>query len=178
MARRFTEVTARQASQTLARRFVPLADSLRDMLTKFGLRTYRVSMVRIAWSGSRRGYGVASVVSEEVMLPTPKITPIDSLAQIIQPVGGQELGQLELSGISGRYTEEKLLGTSEDGTPIPSNEEFFYEIEFFPHTEGPSIKRRFIPRAPAGYNPGRLQWTLKLERSFDQRERNGDVEGP
>ena len=178
MARRFTEVTGRQAKQTLARRFVPLADSLRDLLTRFGLRTYRVAMVRIAWSGSRRGYGTPTVISEEVMLPTPKITPLSALDQIIQPVGGQEVGSIELSQISGRYTEEQLVGLEEDGTPIPPNVEFFYEVEFFPHDTGPSVKRRFIARATPAYMPGRLQWSIRLERSFDNRERNGDVEGP
>lgn len=174
-ARRFTEVSARQAASSLARRFVPLADSLRDLLTRFGLRSYRVLAVRVAWSGSRRGYGVPTVVSEEAILPTPKITP--TLDQVIQPVGSLEVGSVEMSQISGRFSEEQLMGLGEGGEPLPPNEEFFYEVEFFPH-DGPSLRRRFVPKAPATYYPGRLQWTLRLERSFDNRERNGDLEGP
>lgn len=177
MARRFTEVSTRQAKRTLARRFVPLADNLRDLLTRFGLRSYRVLAVKIAWSGSRRGYGTPTVISEEPVLPTPKLTPVSALDQIIQPVGGQEVGSIEMSQVSGRFTEEQILGLEEDGTPLPPNVEFFYEVEFFPH-EGPSLKRRFVPKAPPAYQPGRLQWTVRLERSFDNRERNGDVEGP
>jgi hypothetical protein len=174
-ARRFTQVSNPQAAASLARRFVPLADSLRDLLTRFGLRSYRVLAVRIAWSGGRRGYGTPTVVSEELLLPTPKIAP--TLDQVIQPIGALEVGSVEMSQISGRYSEEQLLGLEEDGSPLPPNVEFFYEVEFFPHA-GPSVRRRFAPKGTPTYYPGRLQWTLRLERSFDSRERNGDVEGP
>ena len=57
MAKRFTEATSAQAKKSLARSFIPLADSLRDMLTKFGLRAYKVTIVRIEWSGGKRGRG-------------------------------------------------------------------------------------------------------------------------
>jgi hypothetical protein len=171
--KRFTEVTSSQAKKTLARGFINLADSLRDMLTKFGLRTYKVSILKVEWSGNRRGRGTPQVVSELAVLPTPKISAIDSLSEIIQAGGGLESGSLELTQISGRFTEEQLRGHANDGEPIPANQEFFYEVEFFPH-EGPSVKRRFIPSAPPAYYPGRLGWTVRLARSFDNRDRNGD----
>lgn len=173
MPKRFTEVSSSQAKKTLARGFIGLADSLRDMLTQFGLRTYKVTIVRVEWSGQRRGRGVPSVVSEVAILPTPKISAVDSLSEIIQPGGGLESGSLELTQISGRFTEEQLRGHGSDGEAIPPNQEFFYEVEFFPN-EGPSVKRRFIPSAPPAYYPGRLGWTVRLARSFDNRDRNGD----
>lgn len=175
MAPKFTTVTSQQASKTLARKFIPLADSLRNMLTKFGLRAYRVTMVRIRWSDGARGAGTPTVELEEVMLPTPKIGSLDGLTEINQPIGLDEQGSIELSQISGRFTEEQLLGLEADGREIDPEVEFFYEVEFFPATatEG-SHKRRFYPRSAPVYMPGRLQWSLRLEKGNADRERNGD----
>lgn len=172
MAPKFTTVTAKQAAKTLARRFIPLADSLRNMLTTFGLRSYKVSMVRVRWSGGARGVGTPTVESEEVILPTPKVGSLDALSELAQPIGLDEQGSIELSQISGRYTEDQLVGLEPGGREIDPNLEFYYEIEFFPTTEG--SKRRFYPRSVPTYMPGRLQWSLRLEKATADRERNGD----
>jgi hypothetical protein len=176
----FTVVTDIQAKGTLARDFVGLADDLRDMLTQFGLRTYRVTIVRVRWSGGRRGRGAASVVSEEPILPTPKISSLEALQELAQSVGVDELGAIDLSQISGTYTEDQLRGFR-DGDGIPADEEFFYEIEFFPTdsaNSGGSKKRRFFPRGAPTYFPGRLQWSVRLEKANEDRNRvNGDPEG-
>lgn len=175
MAARFTEVSARVAQASLARRFVPLADSLRDMLTRFGLRQYSVSTVRVRWSGGRRGVGVAEVVESVPLLPVPKVSSLDALSEVVQPVGLDELGNVELSAVSGRYTEEQLRGYREGGA-IPPDEEFFYEVTFFPQ-DGPPQRRRFYPRSPPAYHPGRLQWTVRLEKANEDRDAaTGDAE--
>jgi hypothetical protein len=175
MVKRFTEVTSSQAKKTLVRRFIGLADSLRDLLTKFGLREYRVSIIRVEWSGGKRGRGMPVVLSEKVILPTPKISSFDALTEFVQPVGLDELGSVELSQISGSFTEEDLRGTSNEGDNIPPDQEFYYEVEFFPHN-GPSQKRRFFPRSAPTYFPGRLQWTIRLEKANEDRDRGGDPE--
>jgi len=173
---RFTTVSSRQAKNTLARDFVDLADDLRDMLTQFGLRTYKVSMVRIEWTGGKRGRGTAYVKEETPILPTPKISSLDALQDIVLSAGRTESGSIDLSQISGRFTEEQLQGFSEQGDGIPPNQEFFYEIEFFPH-EGPSKKRRFFIKSAPSYTPGRLQWSVRLERANDDRAYNGNPQG-
>lgn len=171
MARRpFIEVTSSQAAATLVRRFIPLADSLRNLLTRFGLRSYRVALVYVQWSGGRRGVGVPSVVKEVALLPTPKISPLTGLSELVQPVGLDELGSIELSQVSGRFTEEELRGFSVDGEEVPRDTEFFYEVEFFPQ-QGQSQKRRFFPRTPPAYMPGRLQWVVRLEKANEDRSR-------
>lgn len=173
---KFTTVTSQQAKQTLARDFIGLADDLRDMLTQFGLRTYAVRTVKIQWSGGKRGRGTAIVLAEETLLPTPKISALDGLQELVQSIGLDELGSVELSQISGRYTEEQLRGFTEAGDGIPGDQEFFYEIEFFPH-EGPSHKRRFFTKSAPAYHPGRLQWTVRLEKVNNDRARGGDPQG-
>lgn len=179
MSRRgpFTEINDQQAKGTLTRDFIGLADDLRDLLSAFGLRTYKVSMVRVRWSGGRRGRGAPSTVSEEAILPTPKLSSLDALQELAQSVGVDELGAIDLSQISGTYTEDQLRGFR-DGDGIPGDEEFFYEIEFFPTSEGGSKKRRFFPRGAPTYFPGRLQWSVRLEKANEDRNRlNGDPEG-
>lgn len=177
MPKRFTEASASQLKGTLARRFVPLADSLRDMLTKFGLRPYVVRVVRIQWSGGRRGVGVPSVVSSESLLPTPKVMGLDGLTEFIQPVGMDEIGGIEVTRISGRYTEEQLRGFDPaTGDGIPKDTEFFYEVEYPQPGGAPPVKRRFYPSAAPTYYPGKLQWTVRLEKAHEDRSRNGDPE--
>lgn len=175
MAPKFTEVTSSQVKKTLARGFIGLADSLRDMLTQFGLRAYKVSLVKVQWSGGRRGKGTAVTIQEKVILPTPKIESLDSLADVLQPVGMEEQGSLTLSQISGTFTEEELRGYSKEGDPIPRDQEFFYEVEFFPN-EGEAQKRRFFPASPPTYFPGKLGWSIRLLKANEDRARNGDVE--
>lgn len=175
MAARFTEATQRVVQASLARRFVPLADNLRDLLTRFGLRQYAVSTVRVRWSGGRRGVGVAEVVESVPLLPVPRLAPLDGLSEVAQSVGLEEVGSLELSKVSGRYTEEQLRGYREGGA-VPVDEEFFYEVTFFPQGAAPQ-RRRFYPRSPPAYHAGRLQWTIRLEKSNEDRDAaTGDAE--
>jgi hypothetical protein len=171
---KFTEVTGRQIRHSLARRFVPLADMLRNILTTFGLRVYRVALVTIQWSGGERGVGTPTVVRETPLLPTPKLMDMATLAEIVHPIGLDEVGGVVVGEISGTYTEDQLLGLDSEGADIPDDTEFFYEIEF-PHPDGkPGIKRRFFPNGVPNYSPGGLQWTVHLEKAHDDRDRRGD----
>lgn len=168
----FTKVTPESIKKSLARRFVPLADNLRDLLTKFGLRTYNVALVRVRWSGGMRGVGVPEVIKLEPLLPTPAITDLSALTELVQPVGLDEVGSIELSGLSGRYSEEFLRGLDYEGESIPVSDEVFYEIEF-PRTDGgEALKRRFYGRSAPTYSAGKLQWSLRLERAHDDRPRD------
>lgn len=176
MAKPFTKVTGQQIQGSLARKFVPLADSLRDLFTKFGLRPYIVRMVRVAWSGIERGVGMPQVESETVIEPTPKITDFTSLQQVLQPIGLDEGGGVMVSEISGRYSEEELKGLKPGELEIPPNVEFYWEIEF-PRTDGGAVmKRRFFPRSAPAYESGALQWSLRLDKTSEDRALNGDPE--
>ncbi len=174
MTKPFTKVSAQQITNSLARKFIPLADSLRDLLTSFGVRQHIVRIVRIHWSGATRGVGTPQVAMEMVLEPTPKISDLSTLTEIIQPIGMDEVGAIVLSNVSGRYTEEQLRGFDPDGTEIPPMDEVFYEIEFPRVDNLPTVKRRFELRSAPYYKPGSLQWMLRLEKSNDDRERNGD----
>lgn len=173
---KFFDPTSAQLAKTLAQRFIPLADQLRDLLTKFGLRPYKVKIIRVKWSGGERGLGTFTVLSETAILPTPRVQDMQSLTEIVQAVGLDEVGMIRVDEISGRFTEDELMGRDTDGNSIPLDEEVFYEIEF-PRLDGkPSNRRRFYPRSPPQYFAGRLQWSLNLEKANEDRLRNGDPE--
>ena len=126
---KFTLVDSQQAKGTLAREFVELADDLRDLLSQFGLRAYRVSTIRVQWSGGKRGRGSPIVIEETIILPTPKIASLDGLQELVQSVGLDEVGSVELSEVSGRFTEEQLRGFTDAGDGLPVAQEFYYEVE-------------------------------------------------
>ena len=171
--RGFSELSPAQYQQTLVAEFVPLADELRDMLTSFGMRPYTVHLVRIHWSGRERYEGTATVIADDPILPTPKLTSLDALAEVLHVIGLDEHGSVQVSQISGSYTEDDLRGQGAGGEPVAATDEFFYEI-MFPRPDGlPGERRRFSLSGTPIYDAGRLQWTVRLEKADQDRTRDG-----
>ena len=173
--RGFTRLTTTTAAATLARRFIPLADQLRPLLTVYGLRAYSVMIVRTRWSGGERGIGTESMVSEMRLEPTPKLGDLTSLTETLHSIGIDEVGTVDLTQISGRYTEEQLRGLESGEDELPRDEQVYYEAEFFRTDGGPSTHRRFCLRGTPNYAPGKLSWGVRLERAHEDRTRDGDV---
>ena len=174
-AAKFTQVPPGGYPDTLAGSFIGLADDLRDMFTQFGLRPYTVRRMRVQWSGGARGRGQPTVIFNEPILPTPKVTDISGLTELLHPIGLDEHGSLRLSEISGTYTEDDLRGLDARGKGPAVDVEFFYEIEYARPDGTAGEKRRFFPSGAASYNAGKLQWTLTLEKSNEDRARDGSV---
>lgn len=172
MAQRFADPTKMQLAKTLAQRFIPLADSLRDLCTKFGMRPYKLRVVRARWMGGRRGVGSPMIEQSLDILPTPLITDLSTLTEVVHPVGLDESGSILVTEISGRFTDNdlRLRGAQEPDDPAV---EVFYEIEFPQPGGADSIKRRFYSRSAPHYNSGRLQWQLRLERAHPDRDMDG-----
>jgi len=162
---------------TLARDLVTTVDSLRDIYTQFGLRPYVVSLIKTRWSGGKRGQGVESLIGNPItLLPTPKISDMSAVAEIVTPVGLDEFGSIMLSEVSGSYTEDFLRGADDEGRPPSIDEQFYFEIEFPPACAGGNgDRRRFLMSAAPMYFPDKFQWNLRLERARQDRTRNGDV---
>jgi len=170
----FTKLTAECFDKSLARSLVCTVDSLRDLYTSFGLRPYLVRIIRTKWSGGRRGAGQESVYREMLLEPTPRVMDLDGLTEILQPVGLDEVGGINVDQISGRYSEDELKGAIPDGDPIDKDENVFYEIEF-PQPDGrPNIRRRFLLRSAPFYEADNYQWGVRLERSHEDRSRQGE----
>lgn len=171
----FTDVTSHSITCTLARQLIGVADNLRDLYTSFGLRPYRLKLIKTKWSGGKRGIGVEEVSFERLIDPTPLVLDLSALQEIVQPVGLDEVGAIRVEQISGRFTEDMLRGHDDLGTPPSADEQVFYEIEFPTPGDGDSFRRRFFLRTAPMYFADRFQWVITLEKSHEDRARSGDL---
>lgn len=169
----YTDPTALQFGKTLAQKLVPVADRLRDLYTKFGLRPYKVRVVRIRWTSGQRGVGAPVVESTLDLLPTPLVLDLTTMTEIVHPIGLDEVGIIAVSEISGRFTDGQLRAMDTRGQPPGADEEVFYEIEF-PRPDGSIDKRRFYLRAAPHYFASKFYWQVRLEKAHPDRQANGD----
>lgn len=174
MAKPFTDPSSIDFAKTLTTKLIPTVDRLRDLFTRFGLRAYKVRMVRVRWTGNRRGTGAAIVTSSMDILPTPKVINFDTMTEIVNPVGLDEIGSIGVIQISGRYTEEELRFLGKKGETLEPNEEAFYEIEEIRVDGLPGERRKFNLRGAPFYQPGKFEWVVRLERAHNDRTRGGD----
>ena len=129
--RGFTEIGPGDFQRRVIGKLGPCVDVIRDIYTKIGARTYATKMVKTRWSEGVRGDGVEEVIEEKVILPTPKITSLVNLDALVTGVGVNEMGGVKLSQISMCFTEDELAGRQSDGSALPTDQNFFYEIDFF-----------------------------------------------
>jgi hypothetical protein len=148
-------------------------DELRQLSADFGARPYRVFMIRTRWTGGKRGRGVEQVFSEEEILPTPKIETVASVNLQMLDIGVDEQGALSISEISPRYTENQLLGRNGDGTEIPENETFSWEVRLSRGGPDQNKLRRYTVKGVPDYRPTELQWKVSLIRAGSDRQSDG-----
>lgn len=171
----FTVATPDLLKKSLARRLVTVVDKVRDIATQLGARPYRVRMMRTRSTGHERGDGVETVVAEFELLPTPKVIDLNTLAEVVTPMGPTEIGLVQLQQVSGRYTEEFLSGLDPDGNPPADSDNLFYEIEFFRPDGRPADKHRFALASAPYYHATKVQWSITLDAQIAKRRRDGRV---
>lgn len=167
----FTELDSETVQRTLLSSLVGCVDCVRDLYTQFGARDYEVALVRTAWTGGARGRGVEEVIGEVKLLPTPLISALTELDNVLTSIGQQETGGVRVSQISARYTEELLTGKSPTGQPIPKDQNFYYEIR---DAGGAGRRRRFTVDSPPDKDPLKFEWVINLTRAVKDRTRSGD----
>ena len=174
--RKFTDATKMNLSNTLSQNLIPVVDSIRDLHTQFGQRPYRVSIVRVAWSEGHRGRGVPTVKAMLHILPTPLVQDLSTMTEILTPIGLNDTGTIVVSQISGRFTDNQLRFLEDDGQEPGPAEEVFYEIEYPQpgRLSETNEKRRFFIRGTPFYNASQFHWTLRLEKTNEDRTRTGD----
>lgn len=168
----FTRQDCHSLVGSLAHTLIPVVDQMRDLRVQFGFRPYVVRLIHTRWLGARRGQGSEQVMVSFDLLPVPKISSLTSLTEVLQPGGLDEEGGIEVSEISGRYTEEQLRGWF-DGPSVDPNEQVYYEVEFLGQCERSDI-RRFHLRSVPNYEPERFAWSLRLERARVDRDHMGE----
>lgn len=169
----FAVATPGLLNNSLARKLVPAVDRLRNLLTTLGARPYRVRIVRTRWTGGRRGVGVETVLGVTELVPTPKIIDMTTLAEVVTAVGTTEIGIVQLQEVSGRYTEDMLVGVDPSGNPAPDSDDVYYECEFFRTDGRDSDKRRFALSSVPYYAATRFQWLVTLDAAIEKRRRDG-----
>lgn len=171
----FTDVASHTLECSVARTLIDTVDQLRDIYSQFGLRPYRVKVIKTKWSQGRRGGGIEEVSFERLIDPTPLVLDISALTEIVQPVGLDEVGTIRIEQISGRFTEDMLRGHDDEGTPPGSDEQVFWEVEFPIPGNGSGTKRRFFLRSAPMYFADKFQWVVTLEKSHEDRSRAGEL---
>lgn len=169
----FTVQDSQCFAGSLSRQLIGPADAIRDLATKFGMRPYVVRMIKTRWSGGARSLGDEFVIGDEALLPTPLVLDMMTLTPIVSPIGTDEQHGILLTEVSGCYTEEQLSGADVDGTPVPADQSFYYEVEFLRPDNRDSERRRFNLNSAPAYSPGDAQWQVRLERSRPERTRAG-----
>jgi hypothetical protein len=169
----YTVATPELLKNSLSQQLVPVVDAARDIATQLGARPYRVRLVRTRWSGNRRGVGIESVLFVMEIVPTPKVIDLNTVAEIVTPIGPTEIGLVQLQQVSGRYTEDMLVGVDPNGNIPGDADEVYYEIEFFRRDGKPSDKHRFAIAALPYYNATKVQWNVTLDAQVEKRRRDG-----
>lgn len=171
----FTVLTDSEFQRTVVSKLIPTVDTLRDLNSQFGLRPYRVRIVRTRWSDGVRGRGAEYITGEMEILPVPKVEDLSAIAEVLQPIGLDEVGGIRVSEISGRYTEDHLRGRDFDGVAVADDEQVFWEVEFLRSDSRPGERRRFNLRGLPYYDASKLQWIVMLERARGDRTRAGEL---
>lgn len=188
-------LTAQQAKNTLANKFAKcgFADRLRQLNTNFGLRSLRVFVVWVRWTGERQGDGLEQVIYEQELLPTPKVTGLDGITWNVVSAGKLPDGSIRLDEVSLSYKREFLTGRV---IPVPNGaspetvrvqdrtSEFFYEVRDDGRDEGPCDannggghrRMRFRLLGEPMRKESMVCWSFSLQRMSEDRSMTGEAD--
>ncbi len=190
-------LTPNEARRTLAHRFGPRVDRLRQLSTRFGVRPTRVFLTWTQWSGKERGEGDETILLRVELLPTPRVT--DSAALTRRPWSGGVLpeGSMRVDRISVQLTQDNLAGRvmpmnlppsyyahrSSPGEPVggtsfsPTSNpqrDFFYELVEDGRGDDPADRQRFRVLGRPWRDAGNVQWAVMLEEASETTNRSGE----
>lgn len=166
--------TASLAAGSIGHRLGPLADRLRALQSRLGLRPYRVFLVHGAWSGTRRGFGQFIVACRTEIVPTPQVRDMSAVRQMLRATGRVEEGDIYVDEISTSLSEAVLMGAVLGGSSDPPGVDqelgdFFWEVqEQRPGCPEP-ITRRFSPVSAPDLRRDQFMWAINLtKRDMDR----------
>lgn len=166
---------------TLAGRLVPVADKIRQLYSRFGIRPYRVYLVHGFWTGVSRGKGVLQILSRREITPVPRVRDLGQVSEVLRSTGLTEEGGVVIDQISGRYTEDDLMGRTPDlqdpalQRTSHTTAEFWWEVTESRPSQPTSILRRFYPNVAPSISRDGFQWTVGLIRQDYDRARTGQT---
>lgn len=149
-----------------------MVDDIRQIATDLGARPHTYHSVTVKWTGGEKGRGEASVVSDVAILPTPRTESVGWLDREQEAGGVAERGDIVLTGISPRFTEDEidvLFGVS-----VEEGLEVFIE-QRIDQRDGNTRRRRFMLAKAPERRPTRLDWRVTLRRADGDRARDGEA---
>lgn len=193
--RRIGALSPEEAAKTLAHRFGPRVDRLRQLSTRFGLRPYRCFLVWTRWSGDERGEGGEVEVARIELLPTPLVDSLDQLALKAHSAGLLPEGSIRLREVSVNYSEDQLRGklmpqgvltpdppgTAEEfdvrhrllAPATKAKLDFFYEVIEDGRSGDLPTRAKYRVSGVPFRDAGKLQWTVVLTRASEDNDRFG-----
>lgn len=165
-----------RASRTLAVKLGRVADNVRQIATKLGVRPIRVFLVWTIFDGKERGEGIETELARKEILPTPLVLGLDAVAAQPFSAGKYGAGSVRVGEISVREFDRPLLkGERLPMTPErPIGEEridFFYELVDDDRSELAPYRARYRITGEPDLRADEVQWVIVLERSAEDRTR-------
>ncbi|TAL46147.1 MAG: hypothetical protein EPN91_00835 [Salinibacterium sp.] len=115
-----------EVGRTLAERLVPVADSIRQLATSFGVRPYRVYLVWLGFSQDENqnglvdadelqidaavGAGAVTLLKEIEIVPTPRVRDMSAIRRALLSTGVTEEGSVFIDRITRSLSEDALRG--------------------------------------------------------------------
>lgn len=165
----FTVPTLDMLGCSFGNKLKRIVDKAQDIETRLGLRVYLVKIIHTCWTGPERGMGAELVVREMTILPVPEVGALSGIRKSQTPIGLDEVGSLQVTRISGRYTEAEVMGAEINGIPYdPRLGQAYYEITMI--APGTPDRRRFSVNGVPSYKPDDAAWTVSLERAREDRD--------
>lgn len=197
MSRRPASLLPGAAVRTLAHRLTGRVDRLRQLNTRFGLRSSRVFLVHTRVDGEVRGEGTERVISRVELLPTPRVADATSINSRPWSGGALPEGSIRVDQISGhRYTSDMLTGvrfapsidvprTGPDHTAavvsgtnaepdFDAKTDFFYEIVDDDRDDRPAQRDRYRLLGTPWRNEGAFSFGILLEAASEPMDREGN----
>ena len=157
-----------------------MADNLRQINTRFGVRPYRVFLTWTRWEGAETGEGYEVLAQRIELLPTPLVK--ENINYEIWHGGTLAEGSITLGEVSVvAYTEDILRGfdarlihdldLSGDNPSVPEPWDFFYEVVQDRRAGCEPDRPRFRLNGCPFLKADTQEWTFTLERASRQRTR-------
>jgi hypothetical protein len=169
--------------QTLAGRLVPLADRLRGLKARFGIRPYRVFLVHAVWTGGKRGIGHQQLTSRFEIIPPPRVRDLSGVNRRLRAAGLTEEGDVTIDEISAKYAEDDLMGRTPDlqnpelRRTLRQDVEFWWEVHEARAVGVPTVIRRYSPPTSVPtLSRDNMQWKVTLTKQGEDRGRNGGTD--
>jgi hypothetical protein len=171
-----------EARHSLANRLgIKVADKLRQLNTKLGVRPTRVWLVWRKWDGGERGQGDPVEVKRIEILPTPMVGSLDAVTFSVFHAGTVPAGSVKLTEVSLKFTYDELtgrmlLGQKLHSDNVPQPWEFYYELVEDGRGDPEPVHQRFRFLSYPRRDSDNCQWVVMLQKMSEDDNRQGQSE--